>query len=119
MKLIILAAAVTFGGAAAAQTTEPQSPGVMEAVGQAVECAGVKVVKADNRFPERDARGHVVRSDDALAPNCYNEPPRRYDPMRPAEPIPGPQDSGEPNLPECTKLVTDNCRQTYDPGRRR
>ena len=97
MKLVILAAALTLGGAAAAQTT----------------------VAPDNSAPERDARGIPVVSAPATAPAGYNQPAQTV-PAGTAPPtVAAPTPTSAGPLPPCTRTVTDRCTQTYERGRAR
>lgn len=97
MKLLLIAAALTLGGSAAAQTT----------------------VAPDNSAPERDARGIPVISDPATAPAGYNQPPQMVPAGTPAPTVAPPTPTSAGPLPPCTRTVTDRCTQTYERGRAR
>jgi cytoskeletal protein RodZ len=110
MKLIIMAAALTLGGAAVAQTTDMTTSAVP---------AGGQAVAPDNSAPERDARGIAVISAPATAPAGYNMGAQTVaaGTAPPAVAAPTPTASGP--LPPCTRTVTDRCTQTYERGRTR
>ena len=97
MKLAIMAAALTLGSAAAAQTT----------------------VAPDNSAPELDARGIPVVSAPATAPAGYNQPPQTVPAGTPAPTVAPPATTSAGPLPPCTRTVTDRCTQTYERGRAR
>lgn len=113
MKLIIMAAALTLGGTVLAQAAGAQTGGAMDAVAQAYVCSGPKEVAPDNSAPRRDARGIVVVSAPAMAPDCYNESPRRVPPGTSA-PLPTAPGGSAPDLEACTATRTDHCKQTYE-----
>ena len=115
MKLIIFAAALTLGGAAAAQTTETQPP----AIGGSPCCIDGQPVAPDNSNPERDARGIPVISAPAVAPSGYNQPVRTVPAGTPVPSVAPPTPSSSGPLPPCTRTVTDRCTQTYERGRAR
>ena len=101
MKLVLLAAALTVGGAALAQQTV--SPG--------------------NNAPEVDARGIPVISAPATAPAGANQPVQV---PAGAQVVPAPNQSAvfstqasSRTYPPCTREVTDGCVQTYEGRRRR
>ena len=97
MKLIVMAAALSLGAAAGAQTT----------------------VAPDNSAPERDARGIPVVSAPATAPAGYNQPPQTVPAGTPAPTVAPPTPTSAGPLPPCTRTVTDRCTQTYERGRAR
>ncbi|HEX8620566.1 MAG TPA: hypothetical protein VF718_01205 [Allosphingosinicella sp.] len=114
MKLIIMAAALTLGGAAVAQTTETET-----STTTSTTMATGQTVAPDNSAPERDARGIAVISAPAAAPAGYNQGAQTV-PAGSAPPTvaaPTPTTSGP--LPPCTRTVTDRCTQTYERGRAR
>jgi hypothetical protein len=107
MKLIRMAAALTLGGAAVAQTTD-------------MAAAGGQTVAPDNSAPERDARGIAVISAPATAPAGYNQPAQTVPAGTPPPAMgPAPTMGSAGPLPPCTKTVTDHCTQTYERGRAR
>jgi hypothetical protein len=116
MKLIMMAAVLTFGGAAVAQTTGDTTT---ETTTTATTTTAGQTVAPGNTSPERDARGIPVISAPAAAPAGYNQPAQTVPagtPM-PAVAPPTPTSAGE--LPPCTRTVTDRCTQTYERGRAR
>jgi hypothetical protein len=110
MKLILMAAALTLGTAAAAQTTDTEMSTTMANGGQ--------TVAPDNSAPERDARGIAVVSAPAMAPAGYNQPAQQV-PAGTAPPAPTASMGSAGPLPPCTRTVTDHCTQTYERGRSR
>lgn len=110
MKLIIMAAALTLGGAAAAQTTDMTTSTTM-ATGQ--------TVAPDNSAPERDARGIAVISAPATAPTGYNQGAQTVPAGTPPPTVAAPTPTASGPLPPCTRTVTDRCTQTYERGRAR
>ena len=96
MKLLILAAALTLGTAAAAQT-DPNSRGVPPGDG----------ITAQGTNPDGQA----------CSPAGYNVGLGGYPPCTGAQPAATPQSSANP--PACSKTVTDHCTQTYERGVRR
>ena len=96
MKLLILAAALTLGTAAAAQT-DPNSRGVPPGDG----------ITAQGTDPEGQA----------CTPAGYNVGNSGYPPCSGTQPAASPESSANP--PACSKTVTDHCVQTYERGVRR
>ena len=106
MKIIFLAAALTLGGAAMAQTGEETTT--------TTTTMSTATVAPDNSAPERDARGIPVISAPASAPAGWNSAPG----MGAAPPGgPAPSMGAATDLPPCTRTVTDRCVQTYERGR--
>jgi hypothetical protein len=107
MKLILMAAALTLGGAAVAQTTTDTGM----TTGQ--------TVAPGNTSPELDARGIPVISAPASAPAGYNQPPQTVPAGTPMPTVAAPTPTSAGPLPPCTRTVTDRCTQTYERGRAR
>lgn len=110
MKLILVAAALAIGGAAAAQT--PPDP-TMETG---------RVVAPSNANPETDARGIPVISAPAEVPAGANQaaaipPGARFVPNPNQQQVFASRPSDE-TYPPCSRTVTDNCVQAYERGRR-
>jgi hypothetical protein len=130
MKLILMAAALSIGGAAVAQTTgettdteaattaQPDTGTTTTTTTTAPMATGGQTVAPGNTAPERDARGIAVVSAPATAPSGYNQPAQMVPagtPMPAAGPAPTMGAAGP--LPPCSRTVTDHCTQTYERGR--
>jgi hypothetical protein len=103
MKSVMFAAALLLGTAAYAQDTSGTAQGTM---------AGGTTVAPSNAAPERDARGIPVISAEATAPAGWNQPPGT--PGAAPASSPAPSMGTAPDLPPCTRKVTDHCKQTYE-----
>jgi ABC-type Fe3+-hydroxamate transport system substrate-binding protein len=133
MKLIMMAAALTLGTAAVAQTTEEETdatttetttttttsttqpaPGNMSTMR-----TGGQTVAPGNGSPETDARGIPVISAPAAAPAGYNQPAQQIPAGSPVPTVARPTPTAAGALPPCTRTVTDRCTQTYERGRAR
>ena len=145
MRVTAFAMALMLGGAAIAQTSDPQSGQVLNPDGtvstsstsvdidpqtdasataswngQAIASttAGGQLVQPSNANPEEDARGIRVISHPAIAPAGYNGSVASAMGGPLLDPATGEASSGA-GYPACSAAVTDNCVQTYERGRRR
>ncbi|HEU0099594.1 MAG TPA: hypothetical protein VFQ67_12570 [Allosphingosinicella sp.] len=142
MKFILMAAALTLGGAAVAQSTEEETETTTEATttqtapepdattsippaaaapapGNMSTMRTGQTVAPGNTSPETDARGIPVVSAPAEAPAGYNEPARTVPAGSPMPTVAPPTPTAAGPLPPCTRTVTDRCTQTYERGRAR
>jgi hypothetical protein len=108
MKLIMMAAALTLGGAAMAQETTETTTTTTTTMSTG------STVAPDNSAPELDARGIPVISAPATAPPGWNSAPGTG---TAAPSGPAPSMGAATDLPPCTRTVTDHCVQTYERGR--
>lgn len=97
MKIIILAAALTFGGAALAQTGNT--------VDDPSQASGPRGVTQQGTDPEGQP----------CTPAGYNAGATAYPACDAAAASP----ASSPTPPRCSKTVTDHCVQAYERGRRR
>ena len=104
MKLIMMAAALMLGGAAAAQV-----PCCTKASPSPRTTAIPSATPAASRWSRRPARAR------GLQPARADGPRRNADADRGAR---RPRPAAGP-LPPCTRTVTDRCTQTYERGRAR
>ena len=143
MRVTAFAMALMLGGAAIAQTSDPDAgqvlnpDGTVSSGGTSVDVApqtdssatagwngqaiasnggGGQLVQPSNANPEEDARGIRVISHPAIAPAGYNGSVASAMGGPLLDPATG--EAGGGGYPACSATVTDNCVQTYERGRR-